>query len=103
MTDLGGAGAFGDVIHLEVSGDLDGPDGHCHELVDGVVVVGPVGLGAGAVGVGVVAAVVGVVIFLGFTTTLFGQDKFGGLLARYFGAVGVLSEELLESLLLAGI
>ena len=89
MTDLGGAGAFGDVIHLEVSGDLDGPDGHCHELVDGVVVVGPVGLGAGAVGVGVVAAVVGVVIFLGFTTTLFGQDKFGGLFALYLGAVVV--------------
>ena len=59
-----------------MSGDLDVSDGHCHELVDGGVVV-----------VGVVAAVVGVVIFLGFTTTLFGQDKFGGLLALYFGVV----------------
>ena len=71
---------FGDLIHLEVSGDLDVSDGHCHELVDGGVVV---------VGVGVVAAVVGVVIFLGFTTTLFGQDKFGGLFALYLGAVVV--------------
>ena len=67
LTDLGDVGAFGGLIHLEVSGDLDGPDGHCHELVDSGVVVG----------VGVV-----VVIFLGFKTTLFGQDKFGGLFAR---------------------
>ena len=67
FTDLGDVGAFGGLIHLEVSGDLDGPDGHCHELVDSGVVVG----------VGVV-----VVIFLGFKTTLFGQDKFGGLFAR---------------------
>ena len=88
LGDVGDVGDVGALIHVEVSGDVDGPDGHCHELVGGV---------------GVVAAVVGVVIFLGFTTTLFGQDKFGGLLARYFGAVGVLSEELLESLLLAGI
>ena len=62
-----------------MSGDLDGPDGHCHEVV---------GVGAGG-DVGVVAAVVGVVIFLGFTTTLFGQDKFGGLFALYLGAVVV--------------
>ena len=88
MTDLGDVGAFGDLTHLEVSGDLDGPDGHCHELVGGV---------------GVVAAVVGVVIFLlGFRTTLFGQDKFGGLFALYLGAVvvGVLpfcSEELVAA------
>ena len=65
-----------------MSGDLDVSDGHCHELVDGGVVV---------VGVGVVAAVVGVVIFLGFTTTLFGQLSFkpAGILARYLGAFGV--------------
>ena len=82
-----GFGDFGDLTHLEVSGDLDGPDGHCHELVDGVVVVGPVGFGAGA-GAGVV-----VVALLGLTITLFGQDKFGGLFALYLGAVvvGVLS------------
>ena len=92
MTDLGDVGAFGDLIHLEVSGDLDGPDGHCHELVGGV---------------GVVAAVVGVVIFLlGIMITLLGQLNFkpAGILARYFGAFGVavvdvLSEELLDSLL----
>ena len=78
LANLGENGAFGDLIHLEVSGDLDGPDGHCHELVDGVVVVGLVGLGAGVV----------VVIFLGFKTTLLGQDKFGGLLALYFGVAG---------------
>ena len=35
--------------------------------------------------------------------TLLGHDKFGGLLARYFGVVGVGSEELFNSLLLAGI
>ena len=45
LADLGEDGAFGDLIHLDVSGDLDGPDGHCHELA--VVVVGPVGLGVG--------------------------------------------------------
>ena len=98
LADLGEDGlgdfgdAFGDLIHVEVSGDLDGPDGHCHD-VDGVAVVGPVGLGAGVVAV--------VVIFLlGFMTTLLGQDKFGGLLARYFRAVGVVSEEFLGSALL---
>ena len=68
LTDLGDD--FGDLIHVEVSGDLDGPDGHCHELVGGAAAV---------VGVGVVVVVV---IFLGLTTTLFGQDKFGGLFAR---------------------
>ena len=99
LANLGENGAFGDLIHLEVSGDLDGPDGHCHELVDGVVVVGPVGFGAGA-GAGVV-----VVALLGLTITLFGQDKFGGLFALYLGAVvvGVLSfcsEELFRSTLL---
>ena len=54
--------------------------GHCHALVDGGVAV--------VVGVGVV-----LVIFLGFTVTLLGQDKFGGLFALYLGAVvvGVLS------------
>ena len=66
---------------MEVSGDLDGPDGHFHDVA--VVVVGPVGLGVGA-GAGVV-----VVTLLGFTTTLFGQDKFGGLFALYLGAVVV--------------
>ena len=91
---------FGDLIHAEVSGDLDSPDGHCHD-VDGVV-VGPAGLGAGVVAV---VAVFGVVLFLGFTTTLLGQDKFGGLFALYLGAVvvGVLpfcSEELFRSTLL---
>ena len=72
MTDLGDVGAFGDLIHLEVSGDLDGPDGHCHELAGG-------GVGAGA---GVVAVVV--IFLLGFMTTLLGQlnFKFGGLFAR---------------------
>ena len=81
-----GLGAFGDFTHLEVSGDLDGPDGHCHELVDGVVVVGPVGLGAGAGAVGVV--------FLGFKMTLLGQlsFKFAGIFALYFGVVGVTGE-----------
>ena len=92
LANLGENGAFGDLIHLEVSGDLDGPDGHCHELVDGVVVVGLVGLGAG----------VAVVIFLGFKTTLLGQDKFGGLFALYLGAVVVgalsfFSEELVAA------
>ena len=78
---------FGDLIHWEVFGDVDGPDGHCHDSV--VVVVGPVGLGVGVVGVGVVGVgVVGVVVFLAFKTTLFGQDKFGGLLALYFGVAG---------------
>ena len=74
FADLGedGFGALGDFTHFDVSVDVNGPDGHCHELVDGAAAV---------VGVGVV-----VVIFLGFTTTLFGQDKFGGLLALYFGA-----------------
>ena len=98
LADLGedGLEALGDFIHLEVSGDLDGSDGHCHELVDsGAAVVVGVGVEAG---VGVV-----LVIFLGFTVTLLGQDKFGGLLARYFGVVGVGSEELFNSLLLAGI
>ena len=64
------AGDFGALIHVEVSWDIDGPDGHCHELVGGAAAV---------VGVGVVVVVV---IFLGLTTTLFGQDKFGGLFAR---------------------
>ena len=78
LADLGEDGAFGDLIHLDVSGDLDGPDGHCHELVDSGVVVG--------VGVGAV-----VVIFLGFKTTLFGHDNFKlvGIFALYFGAVVV--------------
>ena len=76
---------FGALIHLDVSGDVDGPDGHCHDVA--AVVVGPVGLGVGVVGVGGVGVgVVGVVVFLAFKTTLFGQDKFGGLLALYFGA-----------------
>ena len=72
LADLGedGLGAFGDFTHFDVSGDVDGSDGHCHDVAG--VVVGPVGLG---VGVGVA-----VVIFLGFTTILYGQDKFGGLL-----------------------
>ena len=81
LADLGedGLGDFGVLIHLVVSGDLDGPDGHCHELAGGVV-VGPVGLGAGA------GAVV-VIFLLGFMTTLLGHDKFGGLLDLYFGVV----------------
>ena len=58
---------FGDLIHAEVSGGLDGPDGHCHD--DG-------GVGAGG-DAGVVAVEV-VSFLLGFTTTLLGQDKFGG-------------------------
>ena len=31
LADLGddGLGDFGDLIHVEVSGDVDGPDGHC--------------------------------------------------------------------------
>ena len=73
LADLGvdvGFGDFGAFTHLDVSGVLDGPDGHCHD----VDVVGPVGLGVGVGAAGV--------IFLGFTTTLFGQDKFGGLFAR---------------------
>ena len=78
LAGLAGLGDdFGDLIHVEVSGDVDGPDGHCHEVV---------GVGAGG-DIGVVA--VEVVIFLGFTTTLLGQDKFGGLFALYFGAVVV--------------
>ena len=69
--------------------------GHCHALVDGGVAV--------VVGVGVV-----LVIFLGFTTTLFGQDKFGGLFALYLGAVvvGVLSfcsEELVAAVGVTGV
>ena len=73
---------FGGFIHLEVFGVLDGSDGHFHD--DG-------GAGGGAgnlqfcsledLGVGVGVGVV-VVDFIGFTTTLFGQDKFGGLFAR---------------------
>ena len=102
LADLGedGLGDFGDFTHLEVSGrGWDGPDGHCHDA--DVVVVGPVGLGVG-VGAGVEVGVVGVVAvvvisLLGFMTTLLGQDKFGGLLALYFGVV---SEELLEVALL---
>ena len=68
LVDLGDD--FGDLIHVEVSGDLDGPDGHCHD--DG-------GVGTG---VGVVAVVV--IFLLGFMTTLLGQlnFKFGGLFAR---------------------
>ena len=71
-----GLGDVGALIHLDVSGDLDCPDGHCHELVDSGVVVG-----VGAV----------VVIFLGFKTTLFGHDNFKlvGIFALYFGAVVV--------------
>ena len=61
---------LGGNIHSEVSGGLEGPDGHCHELVGvgggvGVGVVGPVGLGFG-------------VIFLGFTAMLFGHERSGG-------------------------
>ena len=80
-----------------MSGDLDGPDGHCH--VDG-------GAGGGAdilqfvsfedLGVGVVVA-----DFLGFTITLLGQLRSGGLFDLYFGD-DVVSEELIDSLLLAG-
>ena len=88
LADLGDVG-LGGFTHLDVSGVLDGSDGHCHELVGGGVAVG----------------VVVVIFFLGFMTTLLGQDKFGGLFALYLGAVvvGVLSfcsEELFRSTLL---
>ena len=76
LSQAGLVGDFGALIHLVVSGDLDGPDGHCHELAGGGVDVE-------------------VVIFLlGFMTTLFGQDKFGGLFALYFGAVFVTGKSL---------
>ena len=79
LADLGddGLGDFGDFTHLEVSGDSDGPDGHCHEVV---------GVGAGG-DVGVAADEV-VIFLLGFMTTLLGQDKFGGFFALYFGVAG---------------
>ena len=91
-------GDFGDLIHLEVSGGLDVPDGHCH-ADDGVVGVGA-GVVAGNLQFGFDEFGVDI---LGFTTTLLGQDKFGGLLALYFGVVGVgvlRSEEFLGATLL---
>ena len=63
LSQAGLVGGFGNLIHLEVSGDLDGPDGHCRALDDG-------GVGGAVVGVG--AVVVGG-LFLGFKTTLLGQ------------------------------
>ena len=103
--------ALGGFIHLEVSGDLDVSDGHCHELGGG-------GGGAGilqscsladlGVGVGVVVVGVAVVDFLGLKATLLGQDNLSpaGILDLYLGvddvvvAVFLLSEELLEASLL---
>ena len=96
MAALGDVGGF---IHLEVFGAFDGSDGHCHDEGGG-------GGGAGilqfvsledlGVGVGVVG------LFLGFKITLLGQLRSGGLLDLYFGDGDVLSEELFDSLLLAG-
>ena len=64
-------GDFGDLIHLEVSGGLDVPDGHCHAddgVEVGVEVAAVVDLQFGSLddlGAGVV--------FLGFNATLLGQ------------------------------
>ena len=86
LSNEGFTGDFGGFIHLEVSGGLSEPDGHCHD-----------GGGAGGAGVVGVAGnlqfglleLLGVVVelFLGFRITLFGQLNFkpAGTLARYFG------------------
>ena len=98
LSHAGFAGDFGGFIHFEVSGGLDEPDGHCHALVDGVVV------GAGVVAVVGVDVVVGdlqfgllellgvvVEFFLGFSATFLGQLNFNpvGILALYLGGVDV--------------
>ena len=104
---MGDVGDFGGFIHLDMSVDVDVSDGHCHDEGGG-------GGGAGILqfvsfdDLGVVVGVVG--LFLGFRITLLGQlsFKFGGLFDLYFGVdvavvvVLLLSEELSDSLLLAG-
>ena len=101
LAALGDVGAFGGFIHLDMSVDVDASDGHCHDAGGG-------GGGAGTrqfcsladLGVGVRVAVVD---FLGFNTTLLGQDNLSpaGILDLYLGVddVFLLSEELFESLL----
>ena len=85
LSHEGLAGDFGGFIHLEVSGGVDEPDGHCH---DDVVVVGA-GVVAGNLQFGLLEEFgVGVdVEVLGFNATLFGQLNFrpAGILALYLG------------------
>ena len=80
-------GNFGDLTHLDVSGRLGVPDGHCHELVDGVVVGVDVVAGNLQFGLLELLGVVVVELFLGFRMTLLGQLNLrpAGILARYFG------------------
>ena len=85
LSHEGLAGDLGGFIHLEVSGGMGEPDGHCH---DDVVVVGA-GVVAGNLQFGLLEEFgVGVdVEVLGFNAILFGQLNFrpAGILALYLG------------------